>query len=301
MKPYITLKFGGSSVSTFKNWENIMRRIDELKNTNKILIVISALYGVTNMLTTIINPSTTKSQRYNLISQILKLHTDLATEAGIPVPEMVIQYYGDLRLIVRHMCFDSELLPETQAEILSFGELLATSIGIDILKQKFCNVVLIDSRNIIKTKYDSSRTSNENYLDTIIIPNKILYVVNIYETKDIILTQGFIGSVQLPSGKYKTCLLGRGGGDTSGSLYSYITNSVKYEIYTDVNGVYDSDPRVNSNAKILLHLTYDEAELMAKNGAKVIHDRCIVPLRLKNIPCSIQNTNLNKEYTLISH
>jgi diaminopimelate decarboxylase/aspartate kinase len=302
MKTVVVLKYGGTSVSTFANWKHIIQRIGELHTKYRVIVVISALQGVTNKLQKIVSVDTPMLMKQQLIKEILILHKDLAIEAGMDsLPCLVNMYHLDLVNLVNTL-IDGHLQPNIEAEILSFGELMSVALGVEILKNvKLFDCGLVDSRNIIKTEYNTHRTTRENYTDAIIDVDKILNFgsIGIYNSANVVLTQGFIGSVRV-DGEFKTCLLGRGGSDTSGSLYSYITNAERYEIYSDVNGVYDSDPNVNKKATLLTHISYDVAETMANNGAKVIHCRCILPLKQKSIPCIIRNVDLDEsEFTLI--
>ena len=297
---YIILKFGGTSVSSYDKWLGICSRVIELKSQYKVIVVVSALSGVTNKLQSIISHTSTTQNKLALLDEILAQHQALADQADIKLPNIIKIYYNDIYDIILNSesIYDS---PQLQAEVLCIGELLSSTLGHAILEKQCLSVGLIDARNIIRTTYDSKRSVGENYLDAYIQPEKLydIHPVPIYQAQNVILTQGFIGSI-LIGNEYKTCVLGRGGSDTSGSLFAYLSGAVKYEIYTDVDGIFTSDPNTDCNAKLIKRMNYDLAEEMALKGAKVLHYRCIEPVKLKSIPCVIRNSDLNRNaYTMI--
>lgn len=103
---------------------------------------------------------------------------------------------------------------------------------------------------------------------------------------DVVLTQGFIAGT--PDGQ--TCLLGRGGSDTSGALFAALLGAQELEIWTDVPGMFTADPRLVPVARLIRRIGYREAQELAALGAKVLHPRCLAPLRASGIPLSIRST-----------
>jgi len=101
-----------------------------------------------------------------------------------------------------------------------------------------------------------------------------------------VLVQGFIGST--PKGD--TCLLGRGGSDTSGALFAALVGAKKYEIWTDVHGLFTSDPRFVDGTRLIKKTNYRTAQELATLGAKVLHERCLVPAQWGGIPVEVHNT-----------
>merc|ERR1719161_3007715 len=100
------------------------------------------------------------------------------------------------------------------------------------------------------------------------------------------ITQGFIGS----NAKNYTCLLGRGGSDTSGALFAALLGAARLEIWTDVHGLFTSDPRHVSHTRLIRITNYRVAQELASMGAKVLHPRCLVPASWANPPVEIHNT-----------
>jgi diaminopimelate decarboxylase/aspartate kinase len=294
MKEKIVLKFGGTSVSSYSNWQKISSFIQKYKKEYNVIIVISALVGVTDKLISISSLETSYEEKEKLINEIQKQHEKLAENCGIEIPEIVKIGFNDIIGLYKKNAKYFE--PEISANIIAYGEILSSRLGKFILEKLNINCNLIDTRDIIKVNYDYSKDLYSNFLDA---------DINLFELKnhnfeyEVVIMQGFICS-KLHENKYKTCLLGRGGSDTCGSLISYITNAKIYKIYKDVNGIYDKDPNKNKSAKIYNNLSYDEAYDISLKGAKIIHHKCIEPLKEKKIICIIKNINENVEYTKIS-
>lgn len=294
MKMRIVVKFGGTSVSSFDNWKHISNIVRHHMVSHNIVIVISALTGVTDKLVSISSPNTSFAIKQKLIDEIYEQHRKLAYDCGIDVPEPVRIGCDDVVGLWQNNTDYYE--PIIAANICAYGELLSTRLGIAILNKLEIPCKLVDTRDIIKVEYDITKQLYSNFLDADINHHTLN---DVKFDNDIVLAPGFICSKKY-NGEYKTCLLGRGGSDTCGSLFAYITNAKFYEIYTDVNGIYDSDPNKNKHSKLIEKISYDEAYDMALNGAKVIHSKCIPPLKHKRITCIIKNVCECIENTIIS-
>lgn len=294
MKEKIVLKFGGSSVSSFNNWIKISSIIKKYKNEYNVIIVISALVGITDKLVSISSLQTSYTQKEKLIEEILEQHENLAKNCGIEMPEII--RIGCSEIIELYKKNAKYFEPEISANIIAYGELLSSRLGIRILEKLNIDCILIDTRDIIKVNYDYSNDVYSNFLDADIKLSELKY--HNFEN-EVVLMQGFICS-KFHENKYKTCLMGRGGSDTCGSLIAYITNAKIYNIYKDVNGIYNVDPNKNKSAELYNNLTYDEAYRISVNGAKIIHHKCVEPLKQKKIICIIKNIDETVESTTIS-
>lgn len=279
---YIVLKFGGTSqrVSTY---QMILDRIIQSKyhepNT-KYLIVLSAISGITNKL---ISYGSTHDS--SILIQIINENLDLANQCGISIQ--------DLRdkLEIEAKSLDSI---NSLAWFVSQGEFFTTNILNRYLVSHEIKSQFISSLDVISSNQDNS-ISQSIYSkgEFTVCPDKI---ISSLEINDVVVIPGF--SAKTPSGN--TCLLGRGGSDTTGSIIAAEINAMVYEIWTDVNGIYSSDPRKISNTFINPLVNYDAAQEVAAMGAKVIHPYCILPCAKKNIPIHIKNTfNPNELSTII--
>ena len=254
------LKFGGTS-QVKSTYDMILDRINITKDSVKYVIVLSAMSGVTNKL---IDYQSTK----NTISLnwIINKNTTLSSECGVSIDDEITNLiklsYDDIGVIAQ-------------------GEYLTCGILNKYLNKNNIKSELISSLDVIESNQENIGLNNKG--EFIVYPEKIEKSL---ETNDVVIIPGFSG--RTPNGSY--CLLGRGGSDTTGSIIASSINAKLYEIWTDVNGIYSSDPRKISGTFINEIINYDAAQEVAAMGAKVIHPYCILPCAQKKIPIHIKNT-----------
>ncbi|GAB5465356.1 MAG: hypothetical protein Kapaf2KO_07920 [Candidatus Kapaibacteriales bacterium] len=175
---------------------------------------------------------------------------------------------------------------ELGERIQSFGEYLSTSIFSAYLESIGYKNTLNDSTNYLGFDRD---TREFKQLENISLGNSI----NIF--------QGYVCKTILLTGEYYKGNLGRGGSDYSACIFAKFLQAKKVYIYTDVNGVYNTDPRILEDAKLLSEISTRTMSLMAKYGAKVLHPDSLTPATRSSIPVYIKNTfNPENEGTLIS-
>lgn len=155
--------------------------------------------------------------------------------------------------------------------IVSRGEYMTAK-----LMAEYLNAYFLDAKDCIYFNYDGSF----NY-------PFIFDAINKVPTDKIIVIPGFYGS--MPNGKIR--VMSRGGSDITGSVISNVVNASIYENWTDVSGILVSDPRLVQSPKSILAINYDELRELSYMGANVIHDEAIFPIKVKNIPLNIKNTN----------
>ncbi|KAG7400942.1 hypothetical protein PHYBOEH_003853 [Phytophthora boehmeriae] len=182
-----------------------------------------------------------------------------------------------------------EASPRIQARVLAFGELLSTHLGRCIMAHYgLTDVERVDARDLLVSDPASAKSEEDRYLQAEVLPRLDReQAENAASGKKVVLTQGFIASTSTGA----TCVLGRGGSDTSGSLFAALLGAQKYEIWTDVHGMFTTDPRYVHNARLIKSLDYREAQELAAMGAKVLHPRCIIPAQWGKVPLEIRNTN----------
>ena len=175
----------------------------------------------------------------------------------------------------------NELTSKSLAKILSFGEILSSTIIYSVLKHKECDIELKDSRQIIFTKTVNDR----EVVDHNKSEKKTKAFLNENNSKNI-LVPGFIAQDE----DGNTTTLGRGGSDFTASLLANYSNADQLEIWTDVSGMYTAHPKLVSQAIPISNLSYHEAMELSHFGAKVIYPPTLQPLIDKNIPVIIKNT-----------
>lgn len=282
----IISKFGGTSVSTRKNWENILYIAKRhINNEIKPIIVCSAITQASNTLEQLIKESLIGKYQ-DLYKTLITKYKALANELEVN-PSLITNEEEMLEKWLTGITLLKQAPSQTKAQILSLGELMVTKLGHQFLNQNGVNCLWFDAREAIIaipdiigeiTNYCASKCSSDY--------NQELNEKFTHGKEAAIITQGFIGAT--PNGE--TVLLGRGGSDTSAALLASIVKATACEIWTDVPGIYTANPHQMPHARLLKKLNYDEAQEIASMGAKVIHPLCIPPVRKANIPMLVKCT-----------
>tara|TARA_B100001559_G_scaffold5167_1_gene4405 strand:- start:1542 stop:3992 length:2451 start_codon:yes stop_codon:yes gene_type:complete len=279
------VKFGGTSVA---NSMSLLNVIDIVKESNdRKILVISALGGITNLLDEMSTQASKGERNYKDKLQILEnQHLDLI-EFFIPVTRQseIISFLksqiNELEEVLESLFTLNELTSKSLAKILSFGEILSSTIIYSVLKHKECDIELKDSRQIIFMKTVNDR----EVVDHNKSEKKTKAFLNENNSKNI-LVPGFIAQDE----DGNTTTLGRGGSDFTASLLANYSNADQLEIWTDVSGMFTAHPKLVSQAIPISNLSYHEAMELSHFGAKVIYPPTLQPLIDKNIPVIIKNT-----------
>ena len=294
---WIVLKFGGTSVSSLANWINIARIVAERRAGGaRVLIVHSALSGVTDRLERLLHAAIGQSQEEEL-RVIEERHRRLAAELGIGVGD-VEMHLQELRQIAAGVALVGEVSDRTRARVMSTGELMATVLGARFLRTQDLDVAWADARTMLRAEERPSASAKASILSATchFAPDEALEA-RLAKLAPIVITQGFIAS----DDDGNTVLLGRGGSDTSAAYFAAKLRAQRLEIWTDVPGMFSANPRATPNARLLRALHYDEAQEIATSGAKVLHPRCILPVRQYSIPLHIYATQVpDMEGTVLS-
>ncbi len=278
------LKFGGTSVSsveTVKNISDILKR-----STEKQIVVCSALSKVTNMLTEAGDKAAAGDITYREISaQIEKRHYDfidslIDTNQQYDLKNKIHSYITRLDKVLESIYFLNELSERAYYIIVSFGERMSNDIIYRYLQIHNGNVDYLDSSQIIITR----PVNGKEHVNRTVTYENIRKSWN--PNADITVAPGFISK----SEKGYATTLGRGGSDYTAALYAAALDASILEIWTDVSGIYTSDPRKVSNAYPLDKVSYREALELSNFGAKVIYAPTVQPVMEKQIPMKILNT-----------
>ncbi len=297
-KTNLVLKFGGTSVSSVENWQNICEIIKKKITTGyRLVVVCSAPAGVSDLLERLLDTAIFDIDRDKIFSNIVEIFTELADQLAVTDTTILKSDFDELKRLVLGTSLLGEISPRVAAQIMSTGELLLSRLGYAFLKNCGLNIHWQDVREWL-TVSPSADTSIENHYlaarcDIQENPH-LLASIN----AEVVITQGFIAQNDVG----ETVLLGRGGSDTSGAYIARLIAAQHYEIWTDVPGIYTANPRQIAEARFIHQLDFQEAQEIAAMGGKVLHPNCIAPLEEKNIPIHIQYTpDLNRVGTVISH
>ena len=279
------MKFGGTSVKeaeAIKRVENIVS-----PQESKVLIVVSALSGVTNKLVEIISclDKKTFNKAFLIINELELRHKELAEKLNVSSAcaqdtETKISF---LNKIVDSVDILGEVTLKTKDLILSTGELLSSSIIYQFFVSRGFSIAYADPRGILKTvplygetevDWGSSEEAVNNHLSPL------------FHQHHFIITGGYVGS----DNQGKTTTLGRGGSDYSAAIFASLLHAERLEIWTDVDGILTAEPRMIPHARLVKDVTYAEASELAYFGAKVLHPKTIFPSIEQNIPVYVMNT-----------
>ena len=295
---WVVLKFGGTSVSSVANWKNIAAVVRErLAAGEKPLVVHSALSGITDRLEQLLSQALDGGWEA-VADQIEQRHRELARDLGVvPSPELEEQFQR-LRKIAAGIALVGEVSERLRARVMAQGELMATRLGAAFLAAAGIDVRWADARTVLKAEQRRGANKRTTYLSATcnFDPDSALQA-EWSRGAQVWITQGFIAS----DDKGDTVLLGRGGSDTSGSYFAAKLHARRLEIWTDVPGMFSANPRSVPTARLLRALEYDEAQEIASSGAKVLHPRCIMPVKQLGIPLYVYATQTPKlEGTVIT-
>ena len=280
------LKFGGSSVANSKALHNVINIIKQNEN-QKIVIVVSALGGITDILSKMLNKAINKDNGYKTFLNLIEERHLEPIQKFIPLEKQseLISFLkskiNEIEDVLDAISMINEDSESIQAKVLSYGEILSSNIIYKILLKSNINIKLLNSKSILKTKI----INKKDVVNTELSRKNILKEISEKE-KNIYLMSGFIASDE----KNNIKTLGRGGSDYTASLIASFLNADILEIWTDVSGMYTANPSIVSQAKPIPKLSYQEAMELSHFGAKVLYPPTIQPLIKKKIPVIIKNT-----------
>ncbi len=273
------MKFGGTSVGSAQRMKNVVALVE---NSGNVTVVLSAMSGTTNSL---IN-----------LSQCIKDGENANA----------IKYIDDLEKKYRHTAYELLTSPDTyqealakldtifadlrsyvgkpfgvkeEKEIVAYGEKLSTMLVALYMREKGLNSVLLDATEFMRLTPDGEP-------DQAYIRENINRILAGYPDVDIILTQGFI--CRNADGEIDN--LQRGGSDYTASLIGAAIGAEEIQIWTDIDGMHNNDPRFVEGTSPVSELHFEEAAELAYFGAKILHPTCVLPAKYANIPVRLLNT-----------
>ncbi|CFR26749.1 lysine-sensitive aspartokinase 3 [Yersinia enterocolitica] len=269
----VVAKFGGTSVADF---DAMNRSADVvLSNPDVRLVILSASAGITNLLVALAD-GCEPEQREQHLDDIHSIQDAILVKLGNPV---VIREEIERMLENIAMLSEAASLATSAAltdELVSHGELMSTLLFVELLRQRQVAVEWFDVRKIMRTNDRFGRAEP----DTVALAELAQAQLAPRIEHAIIVTQGFIGS----ESKGRTTTLGRGGSDYTAALLGEALNVSRIDIWTDVPGIYTTDPRVVPAAKRIDKIAFEEAAEMATFGAKVLHPATLLPAVRSDIP-----------------
>ena len=273
MSQIVVAKFGGTSVA---NFEAMNRSADVVLSDSQVrVVVLSASAGVTNLLVALAE-GLESDARLESINTIRKIQYNIIEHLAQP---QVISEEIDRLLENISTLAEAASLATSNAltdELVSHGELMSTLLFVEIMRQRDINVQWFDVRKVMRTSDRFGRAEP----DVTAVGQLVAQHLAPHLSASLVITQGFIGSEE----KGRTTTLGRGGSDYTAALLGEALHAARVDIWTDVPGIYTTDPRVVSAAKRIDRIAFEEAAEMATFGAKVLHPATLMPAVRSDIP-----------------
>ena len=286
------MKFGGTSVGSPKRIKEVSSLITE--TGEPIFIVLSAMSGTTNSLVEISNYLYKKNpdganEIINCLENKYILHVEELYTTEVykqKTREFLHDEFDYLRSFTKNLFTSFE-----EKSIVAQGEIMSTNMVVNYLQENGVKAVLLNA-------LDFMRTDKNGEPDLQTIKEKLSEIMKANEGYQIYLTQGFI--CRNAYGEIDNLL--RGGSDYTASLVGAALPAEEIQIWTDIDGMHNNDPRVVEDTEALHQLNFDEAAELAYFGAKILHPTCVLPAKYANIPVRLKNTMDPKaEGTLINN
>ena len=289
------MKFGGTSVGSVNSILSLKRIVEEAAAKERVIVVVSALGGITDKLIKTANLAVDGDMTFNEeFKEIVARHHDMIdtiitdNSKRTALLEEVDMLLNELNNIYQGLALINNLTPKSEATIVSYGERISSRITTALID----GAVRYNSRHFIKTE-----TKHGKHILADEITDKLIHKLFDNSTEQVIVVPGFIAQ---DKDNEEITNLGRGGSDYTAAIIAATLKADCLEIWTDVDGFMTADPRVINNAYTIKHLSYVEATELCNFGAKVVYPPTIYPVFKANIPIKIKNTfNPDGEGTII--
>ncbi len=299
----LVLKFGGTSLSSVKDIQNVAKTVGDLSNDNKIVVVCSAVDGTTDELIQISEyiKKQNKKDANRILARISQKHkqftTHLVTDPKIQksLLNKMKSDLSELEELIHGLLLLGEVTARSFDYLISFGEKLSINLVSFSLQQITKKSIPLSGKQAgIVT--DSNFGESRPLMDTTRI-RLSKTIQDLFNKKTIPVVGGFAGADQHGN----TTTFGRGGSDYTATIIASCIDADEIWLMSDVDGLMTADPKLVKDAKLLKEVSYAEAIEMAQFGAKQIHPRTFEPIVSKKIPMRIRNTfNLKNLGTVVT-
>lgn len=299
------LKFGGSSLASAERFRQVADIIKDKSQSSDIAVVVSAPQGVTNHLVAMAENITDEEKLVTDLGHFKRAITTIIEDLSASLVDFnshhceqaLINHEHQLQRFMQGATMLTYCPDHIRAQVISTGERLSVAILDSVLQSSGIQVSLLSPEKFLFT--------NESSLNAVadLVLSKEKFSAQYDNLNTISLMPGFIGmSVDKDGRAGQVTTLGRNGSDYSAAVLAVCMQAECCEIWTDVDGVYNADPRMIKEAKLLDYLSYQEAMELSYFGASVLHPKTIGPIAQYHIPCLIKNTsNPSAAGTLISN
>ncbi|MDO4310116.1 MAG: aspartate kinase [Prevotella sp.] len=274
------MKFGGTSVGTPARMKDVTRLVTS--SGNPVFVVLSAMSGTTNSLVEISNYLYKKNPEganevINKLEEKYHAHVEelySSDEWKEKTNNFLTEEFGYLRSFTKELFTSFE-----EKNIVAQGEIICTNMVVNYMKEQGYSVTLLSA-------LDFMRTDKNSEPDITFIRKNLNSILNETPASQVYITQGFI--CRNAYGEVDN--LQRGGSDYTASLIGAAIDAEEIQIWTDIDGMHNNDPRIVDNTAPVHQLHFEEAAELAYFGAKILHPTCIQPAKYSNIPVRLLNT-----------
>ena len=273
MTSFVVAKFGGTSVADYAAMNRSADVV--LADPNTRLVVLSASAGVTNLLVSL-SEGLEATERFVKLDALRKIQFNILER--LQNPNVIREEVERLLENITTLAEAASLATSTALtdELVSHGELMSTLLFVEIMRERNIQAQWFDVRKVMRTSDRFGRAEPDVEALAELTNQQLAPRLD----EGIVITQGFIGS----EAKGRTTTLGRGGSDYTAALLGEALHATRVDIWTDVPGIYTTDPRVGSAAKRIDVIAFEEAAEMATFGAKVLHPATLLPAVRSDIP-----------------
>ncbi|KJD36177.1 aspartate kinase [Tamlana sedimentorum] len=280
------LKFGGTSVGSSKNINNVISILEDYSKKESVVCVVSAVGGITDKLLLAGKQAQSKDLAYvdtfNFISEKhLGIINELTPLKGQSIIAFVNQRLNELKSLLDGIYLINELSPKTSDKLVSYGEILSSFIIGETLVKRGLSAACKNSQELIITNSNFTK-AEVDYT----ITNKNISDYFYAAQNKITILPGFVSKSK--NGEQTT--LGRGGSDFTAAIAASALKVDSLEIWTDVSGMFTTNPKLVKQAYPIKKISYQEAMELSHFGAKVLYPPTVQPVLDLNIPIHIKNT-----------
>ncbi len=274
------MKFGGTSVGTPERMQSVSSLITN--GGEPVFVVLSAMSGTTNSLVEISNYLYKKNpdganEVINSLEGVYMQHVEklYSTEEYKNITrEFLHEEFNYLRSFTKELFTSFE-----EKSIVAQGEIMSTNMVVNYMKEQGIDAVLLNA-------LDFMRTDKNSEPDPTYIHDKLGAIMEKVAGHQVYITQGFI--CRNAYGEIDN--LQRGGSDYTASLIGAAINAEEIQIWTDIDGMHNNDPRIVDKTEAVRQLHFEEAAELAYFGAKILHPTCVQPAKYAGIPVRLKNT-----------
>ena len=273
------LKFGGTSVGSAQRMQHVA---DIISGNEKKIVVLSAMSGTTNSLLQAadylrVGNLTGAADVVNLLERKYEKETAelyLTPSMQESVWEKLKTYFSEIRSLL-----SETYSRQVEKRIVAYGELISTLMFTSYLQEQNVDAVLMPALSFMRLNADGEP-------DMALTRQLLQEQLGLYGEHHIVITQGFI----CLNAECEVDNLKRGGSDYSASIIGALSDAEEIQIWTDIDGMHNNDPRFVDGTQPVPQLSFEEAAELAYFGAKILHPTCILPAKMKSIPVRLLNT-----------